>query len=266
MIVSLLIAFCISLLLITVIWVVVAVSKNATLVDLAWTLTIGLLAGVYLIIGPGFVQRKLLAFGMTAVWCGRLAFFLWFTRLRQGDEDPRYTAIQHKWGGRWSVKFFLFLQMQAVCAWFFSIPMCFMSFDTAVGIRILEYCGLAIVLCGVAGEAAADYQLYVFKEDPLHKGKTCRFGLWQYSRHPNYFFEWIIWIGFAVAAVCSPYGVIAIMCPMLMIVFLLFITGIPATEARALQTRGDDYRRYQATTSAFIPWFNRKEKNSNAMV
>ena len=80
-------------------------------------------------------------------------------------------------------------------------------------------------------------------------------GLWRYSRHPNYFFEWLVWVAYCVFAWPSPWGWATIYCPLLMLFFLFRVTGIPMTEEQALRSRGDDYRDYQRTTSAFVPWF-----------
>jgi steroid 5-alpha reductase family enzyme len=82
-------------------------------------------------------------------------------------------------------------------------------------------------------------------------------GLWRYSRHPNYFFEWLIWVAFALFALGSPAGLWGLFSPALILYFVLRVTGIPATEAQAIRTRGEEYRRYQQTTSAFVPWFPR---------
>ena len=90
------------------------------------------------------------------------------------------------------------------------------------------------------------------------RGKTCREGLWRYSRHPNYFFEWLGWWAWVLAAVGSPLFLLSLSGPLFMLVFLFKITGIPATEEQALRSRGDDYRRYQRTTSMFVPWFPKK--------
>ena len=110
----------------------------------------------------------------------------------------------------------------------------------------------------MAGEAAADAQLNKFKSDPSNKGRTCQVGLWRYSRHPNYFFEWLIWVAFALFALASPGGCWGLLSPALILYFVLRVTGIPATEAQAIRTRGEEYRRYQQTTSAFVPWFPKK--------
>jgi steroid 5-alpha reductase family enzyme len=111
------------------------------------------------------------------------------------------------------------------------------------------------------GEAVADQQLHNFKKNTANKGKTCQVGLWKYSRHPNYFFDWLVWIGFATFAVTSPWGFVGILSPALILCFLLGLTGIPATEAQALRSRGEEYRDYQRRTSAFVPWFPKKPAN-----
>ena len=82
-------------------------------------------------------------------------------------------------------------------------------------------------------------------------------GLWRYSRHPNYFFEWLMWVAYALFALGSRWGVLTVACPAAMLYLLFKVTGIPATEAQAVRTRGDDYREYQRTTSVFVPWFSR---------
>jgi steroid 5-alpha reductase family enzyme len=122
----------------------------------------------------------------------------------------------------------------------------------------VEFVGAAIWLVGMAGEALADQQLKNFKKNPLNKGKTCQKGLWKYSRHPNYFFEWLIWIAYATFAITSPWGFIGVLSPALLLYFLLGLTGIPATEAQALRSRGSEYREYQQRTSAFVPWFPKR--------
>jgi steroid 5-alpha reductase family enzyme len=97
-----------------------------------------------------------------------------------------------------------------------------------------------------------------YRGDPVNRGKTCRLGLWKYSRHPNYFFEWLYWWVYVLIAWTAPLGWISLLAPGLMLFFLLKVTGIPATEAQAVRSRGDDYRDYQRTTSMFIPWFPQK--------
>ena len=131
------------------------------------------------------------------------------------------------------------------------------------GIAPLEWVGVAIWLLALAGESLSDHQLKSFKADPANRGKICQTGLWNYSRHPNYYFEWLIWVGFFLIAWSSPGGCFTVLCPGLMLFFLLRVTGIPLTEELSLKNKGDAYRQYQKTTSAFVPWFKRKANRKN---
>ena len=108
------------------------------------------------------------------------------------------------------------------------------------------------------GESLADKQLERFKADKSNAGKVCTEGLWKYSRHTNYFFEWMMWVGLFTYSTASPFGWLAVISPVLMFYFLWHVTGIAATEEQSLRSKGEAYRQYQQTTSAFFPWFPKK--------
>jgi steroid 5-alpha reductase family enzyme len=114
--------------------------------------------------------------------------------------------------------------------------------------------GACLGVLSIAGESLADRQLSRFKQKPDSVGRTCREGLWRYSRHPNYFFEWLHWCSYPLIAIGASQAGWLWCLPLAMFVFLWFVTGIPYTEKQALKSRGDDYRDYQRTTSAFFPW------------
>ena len=122
--------------------------------------------------------------------------------------------------------------------------------------RLFRLLLTAMAVVAVLGERVADRQLARFRSNPENKGKTCRTGLWAYSRHPNYFFEWLLWFSFPLLAVGAGWwSAAAWFGPLLMLTFLFRFTGIPLTERQALRSRGSDYRRYQREVSAFVPWF-----------
>jgi steroid 5-alpha reductase family enzyme len=127
-------------------------------------------------------------------------------------------------------------------------------------LRPADYVGALILLAGIAGEALADAQLKAFRTDPGNKGRVCDVGLWRWSRHPNYFFEWFGWLAYPVIAI-SPsdplsytWGFAALLGPVFMYWILVYVTGIPPLEAQMLRSRGDRYRDYQSRTSPFFPW------------
>ena len=231
-------------------WLLHFPMRNASIVDPGWAAGMAILALIYGAMGDGYWPRSALTMAMGAVWGFRLAVYLSF-RVLGHPEEGRYVEIRRKWGTNIGFKFLMFFQGQALLCVLLGIPFYIAARNTVPGISALEYTGVAIWVVAVAGESVADAQLAAFKRSLANKGKTCRSGLWNYSRHPNYFFEWLVWMAFAVFA----HHWAALLSPALMLYFLLRVTGIPATEEQALRTKGDDYRDYQKRTSMFVPWF-----------
>ena len=128
-----------------------------------------------------------------------------------------------------------------------------------LGLGITGIAGIALWITGLVGESIADAQLSRFRRNPANRGQVCQEGLWAWSRHPNYFFEWMVWVGYAVFASGAPWGWTGWLSPLLMLHFLLNVTGIPMTEELSVKSKGEAYRRYQRTTSAFFPWRRKTE-------
>jgi steroid 5-alpha reductase family enzyme len=240
-----------------ILWIIHLLIKNAAIVDVGWAAGLGLLAIFYASAGPGWATRKWTIAAMAGIWSSRLAGYLLFARVIGKPEEGRYVQLRQDWKTNLPLRFLFFFEFQALLDVALSIPFLVVCLNAQSPLGWPEFLGAAIWLIGMAGEAVADQQLHAFKNDPANKGKTCQVGLWRYSRHPNYFFEWLIWVGFATFALSSPWGFLGILSPALILYFLLGLTGIPATEAQALRSRGDEYREYQRRTSAFVPWFPR---------
>ena len=246
----------------TLLWVLHLPMRNAAIVDCGWAFLLPTIAILYAAVGPGYPPRRWLLAALAAVWGYRLAFYLLFTRILGHPEEGRYVELRQSWKTRLPFKFFLFFQAQALLDAFLSLPFLLAALDPRPALGLNEFAAATIWAVAFAGETAADAQLTAFKSNPGNKGKTCALGLWKYSRHPNYFFEWLIWVAYALYAIAAPQGWLALVCPALMLFFLFRVTGIPATEAQALRSRGEEYRRYQQATSAFIPWFPKKQRTA----
>ncbi len=244
-----------------VLWLIHFPMRNAAIVDVGWAGGLALLGILYAALGDGLAVRRYLIGGMAAVWGLRLALHLLTDRILGHPEEGRYQELRRKWGTNIELKFFFFYQFQAVLCMVLAAPYYLAARNPAPELGWLEWAGLGVWLVGVCGESMADRQLAKFKHNPANRGKTCQAGLWNYSRHPNYFFEWLIWMGFALFALMAPYGYTGLISPALILYFLLKVTGIPATEEQALRSRGEEYRRYQETTSVFIPWFKLRKEN-----
>ncbi len=238
-------------------WAIQLRTRNAGTVDVAWSAGIGLLVLLFAALAEGQLWRRALVAGLCAFWSLRLAYYL-FRRVSGEPEDGRYQRLRSGWGKQAQAFFFWFFQAQALLVVIFAIPPLIAMQHAAVDVRVWDMLAVGIWLIAIAGEALADRQLAAWRGNPANRGKTCRSGLWRYSRHPNYFFEWLHWFAYCAFAVGAPYALLTLVGPALLLLLLFTVTGIPPTEARALLTRGDDYRRYQQETSVFIPWFPRR--------
>lgn len=227
---------------------------NAGIVDVGWAGTTGFLPILYGVLGEGEPFRRLLLAVLGGLWGVRLAWHLWRDRIWKQPEEGRYVTLRKQWSPHADRAFFIFFQAQGLAAVALSLPFALATQAPQPFPVATDLAALALVVIGVVGETIADRQLVTFKKDPGSRGKTCRAGLWHYSRHPNYFFEWILWCGFGVLGLAGPWGWAGLAAPALMLYTIVFVTGIPPTEAQALVSRGEDYRAYQRTTSPFVPW------------
>jgi steroid 5-alpha reductase family enzyme len=235
----------------TLLWIRQVRTRNATSVDAAWSCSIAALALAYAITATDAEMRtRVLVATLAGVWGLRLAWHLWWHRVRKDDhEDGRYAAMRDTWGGRAQLGFFVTYQVQAGLAVLFSLP-AWGVLHHAAAPAPLAILAVAIWITSLTGETIADNQLAAWRGKPENRGVTCRSGLWRYSRHPNYFFEWLQWWAYVLLA---PMSICAWIGPPLMLLFLFRLTGIPWTEAQALKSRGEDYRNYQRDVSVFFP-------------
>ncbi len=232
---------------------------NYGIVDVAWSYAFAPLAAFYALAGAGWPVRRALVGAMVCLWSIRLGSHLYQRVMgHHPEEDGRYQQLRKDWEGNFAPKMFGFFQMQAVSVVLLGIPFLLATVDPTPQIRVLEMIGVTVWLLALTGEALADAQLRAFKRDPASKGRVCDRGLWGLSRHPNYFFEWMVWVGFALFATASPWGWLGFISPAIILYLLLRVTGIPLTEEQAVRSKGEAYRQYQRTTSAFVPWFPRR--------
>lgn len=230
---------------------------NAGIVDVLWAAGVGGSAAFMAAVGNGAPMTRAVLAILGGAWGIRLAWHLW-KRVRGEPEDGRYKYLREHWkGAQW--KFFAFFQFQAFLIVLFALPFAAVAQNPRPSLAWL-LAGSAVWLLSVVGESIADRQLARFRADPANKGRTCREGLWRYSRHPNYFFEWLHWFAYVCLAVGSPLFWLAWSGPLVMYVFLRWISGVPYTEAQALRTRGSEYRDYQRSTPMLIPWFPKRSE------
>lgn len=241
-----------------VLWVRQLWTRDATSVDVGWAATIGAVAVGAAWFGTGSALSRGLAAGIAIVWSGRLSLHLLVDRvLRHRGEDGRYAALREHWGSGAAARFVFVYLLQGLLAFLFATPFVTLAQHDAGTLAPIQFAGLAMFALGIAIESWSDRTLAAHRRDPSNKGRTCRSGPWRYSRHPNYFGEWVLWCGIGASCSEAPHGWIAWVAPVSMFVFVRFVSGVPWTERQSLKSRGDDYRAYQRETNCFFPWWPR---------
>jgi steroid 5-alpha reductase family enzyme len=243
---------------------------NAGWVDVFWTFGAGIggaFCALYPLPGTPFDSwRPWLIGGLVLLWSFRLGSYVAARVARSDKEDVRYVRFRAEWGADFERRMFWFLLSQAPAAAVMDGCIMLAARNPAPGFRILDLAGLLVLAGAVAGEALADRQMHRFRSNPANKGKVCEAGLWGWSRHPNYFFEFMAWLGYPLLALnfsgAWPWGWLAWFGPAAMFWFLTKVTGIPPLEREMVASRGDAYRDYQARVSPFFPLPPKRSKVS----
>jgi steroid 5-alpha reductase family enzyme len=238
-------------------WLIRQRTGNSGWVDTVWTFGLGLVGiGAALLLPPhDFPPREMVVAVLIALWAARLGMYI-AARTTKISDDPRYAKLAADWGEAAPRRMFVFLQQQALGTVPLVLSVYLAAKNPAQMMRIQDYIGIAIVLIAVIGEALADGQLRRFKADPANHGKILDSGLWAWSRHPNYFFQWFGWLAWPVIAIDLSggylYGWLALMGPAVMYWVLRYATGVPHLEAHMERTRGAAFAEYQRRTSLFF--------------
>jgi steroid 5-alpha reductase family enzyme len=238
-------------------WAVQRRTGNSGWIDTIWSFAVGVAgAGVALTAagadGPG--PRQWLVAALAAIWAVRLGGYIAF-RSKGAGEDPRYAWLMQEWGEDASRRLFQFLQAQALAGLILVGAIAVAARDPAPALRPLDLLGALLFLAALAGAALADEQLRRYRAAAVHRGGVCEDGLWAWSRHPNYFFEWLGWCAFPVIALSggAPIGLLALAAPALMYLLLAHVSGVPPLEAHMERSRGAAFADYRARVNAFFP-------------
>lgn len=238
-------------------WPISIKMKKANIIDVYWGYSFIFYFAFYSILSPQTLSiPRYFLLAVCLIWCFRLGTYLLIRTVNEEHEDARYTEIKKDWGvtdkGFWPM--FIF---QGFLSW--SVSICFAVIAVSPTHTLLFYTGGALSLLALIGESIADKQLAAFKKNPDNRGTTCRVGLWFYSRHPNYFFEWLVWVGFFIASIGQKAGFLSLVSVLIMYRFLTKVSGAGFSEEIMLKSnKRPDYPEYVRVTNAFFPWFPKK--------
>jgi len=230
--------------------------KDNSIADIGWGIGFILIALFTLFYNGLFLERHLLITLLVVMWGTRLSLHIW-QRNRGKGEDPRYVRWREHWGSSFLIRSFLqVFMLQGAIMLLIATPIILVNMSAIPGLGFLDLLGFTIWFVGFFFESVADYQLYIFLQDPAHRGRIMMRGLWRYSRHPNYFGEVLIWWGIYCIALQVPYGILAIISPITITYILLFVSGIPLAEKQMSGLA--EFAAYKKRTSIFIPWFSKE--------
>lgn len=238
-------------------WAYAYKTNKYSWIDFFWSSSFVLLTASLLALNkqPGLPAITLSA--MYLFWSLRLSTYL-FTRIKNHGEDKRYLPLIKRWGNKTAFYFYLVFIGQGFLNLILIMPLRFVYKSQILSLNYLQILAVMTFIISLAMEALADSQLKKFISKPENKGLVCKVGLWRYSRHPNYFFESLIWLSFGLFSFTySPFAMI----PYAIMLFLLrFVTGVPPAEASSLKSKPENFRIYQQETNIFVPWLTKHKE------
>ena len=235
-------------------WRIALTTGQSGRIDAIWGFATGLAAVMAAAASNGDQLRRALVCAMAAAWSLRLGLGLW-RRATSGGDDPRYAALKQSWGAAAPRRLFVFLQIQAVASWPLALTAWCAAGAPRPGLDWRDGLAVAVFAFAFAGEAIADQQMASFRRAPANRGRICDHGLWAWSRHPNYFCEWLVWLAYPVMALEAGYpaGWLAFSGPLVMYVLLVHVSGVPPLEAHLKSSRPAEFAAYAENVSAFWP-------------
>ena len=251
-------------LIMTAAWAIQRVTGASGWVDTIWSFAVGIGGIAAVLLAEGLTERRWAAGVLVGLWALRLGGHIGL-RTRGSGEDPRYEKLIEEWGPSAAWRLWLFLQVQAIAAFVLVLAVYLAASATGPFPAVTDILGLAVGIVALCGEALSDHQLSQFRKTPEAKKSVMEKGLWAYSRHPNYFFEWMFWLSWPLIAIAGSWWapLLALLAPIQMYWLLVHVSGIPPLEEHMLRSRGDQFRALQRRVNAFFPGPRREAHSSN---
>lgn len=245
-------------------WIVQCALRNSGWIDVFWTLGTGAVGVLTALAAPYAVSpaRRALVAMLVGAWAIRLGGYIAIRVHLSLREDARYVRFREQWGDAYQGRIFWLTLPQAAITAAMMVSVAVAASRPEPGLDLRDCLAVAVLAVAIGGESLADWQLSRFKSGRASEGGVIETGLWGWSRHPNYFFEWFGWLAYPVMALepARPLTWLTLVAPAAMYVVLRHITGVPLLEASMLESRGEAFRRYQRRVSPFFPRPPKQEK------
>lgn len=225
--------------------------KDNSIVDIAWGIGFIIVAAASYFTSHICFSQNVLVNALVLVWGLRLAIYIFIRHSGKG-EDYRYKEMRDGWGNNVALMGLLKVFLpQAIVMFIIAFPIMVVNAFPHNGFQLTDIAGGLIWLIGFYFEAVGDQQMFNYKKDPSNKGKVMKYGLWKYTRHPNYFGEAAMWWGIFVIAMPSGYWYISLLSPIVITLLIIKVTGVELLEKKYKDN--PEYQEYTRQTSSFIP-------------
>jgi len=237
-------------------FIIALLLRNNGIVDVGWGLGFITILAILHIFYPELYLRKILITFLIVLWGFRLTVHI-FLRSIGKPEDFRYAQMRKKWGKLAIIHaFFKIYMLQGIIMLALALPVMLIFNSNPEKYSLWDMLGVILFLAGFFFEITGDYQLAEFKKKPENKGKIITTGLWKYTRHPNYFGEALIWLGFSFIAIPTDWGFLGLFSAMLITYSLINFSGVPLLEKK--YEGRPDWEAYKERTPMFLPNFGKK--------
>ena len=236
-------------------------TNNSGWIDVFWTFGTGFAGAVCALLpNPGVSDawmRKAIVATLVIVWALRLGIYIAIRVATTTTEDARYKRLKQEWGAHYQGRMFWFMQIQGPATVLLCLAILLAARNPAPTLQFTDGLGVLILSMAILGEGLADREMKAFKADSANHGKVCDTGLWGISRHPNYLFEGLGWVAYAVIALGGRWNEPVVWLSWLGAIFMLlllrFATGVPPLEAAMLVSKGEAFADYQRRVPALFP-------------
>ncbi len=237
----------------TALWPLSVRLRDVSIVDILWAPAFAVLAWSYVFVSPPLGARAWIALALITVWALRLGGHIWARWRRLGHEDYRYAEIRRRNGPNFPLTSLVWIfWLQGLLLWVISWPLQ-AALSGSRAVNALDFAAIAMIAAGILFEAVADIQLTRFRADPDSRGRVLDTGVWAWSRHPNYFGDFLIWWGFFVLGIAAGGPWWTILGPLAMSALLIHYSGAGLMED-TIRHRRPGYADYVRRTSIFVPW------------
>lgn len=227
------------------------IKKDNSIVDIAWGFGFALVV-LFALFNRELTTISLLITIMITIWGGRLGFHILLRKIGK-EEDFRYKKWREEWNNFYLRSYFQIYILQGTLLYIIVFPALKVINLENSQFNLLTYLGILVWLTGFFFEVVGDWQLKKFIEDSSNKGKIMKYGLWKYTRHPNYFGEATMWWGIFLIAVANGAGILTIISPITITYLLLYVSGVPLVEKQFEDNK--EFQKYAKKTNKFFPWY-----------